>query len=76
MPAIIIVSSCRDPDAIVKSSAVDGTYCDPSSGELSGDAIGANAKRLWDIFPDLSFEIVSVAEAAKTKLMRVSGSIV
>jgi steroid delta-isomerase-like uncharacterized protein len=53
----------HDADAIVRTFAADGTYCDPTTAELSGDAIGANAKRLWSAFPDLAFEIASVAEA-------------
>ncbi|HEX5839836.1 MAG TPA: ester cyclase [Anaerolineales bacterium] len=59
----------HDADAIVKTFADHGTYCDPTTGEISGDAIGANAKRLWDVFPDLSFEIVSIAEAGSGKVV-------
>ncbi len=55
--------NAHDADAIVRTFATDGTYCDPTTAALSGDAIGANAKRLWSAFPDLSFEIVSLAEA-------------
>mgnify|MGYP000987968869 CR=1 FL=1 len=51
----------HDAESIDKTFADNGTYCDPSTGEISGDDIGSNAKRLWDIFPDLSFEIVSIA---------------
>ncbi len=58
-----------DADAIVKTFADNGIYCDPTTGEISGDAIGANAKRLWDVFPDLSFEIVSIAEAGSGKVV-------
>ena len=36
---------------------------DPTTLALSGDAIGANAKRLWSVFPDLAFDIVNLAEA-------------
>jgi steroid delta-isomerase-like uncharacterized protein len=54
----------RDAGAIVASFANDGTYSDPSAGEkLRGDAIAAYAKSLWVAFPDLSFEVVSAAEA-------------
>ncbi len=59
----------HDAEAIVKTFADNGTYCDPSTGEISGDAIGANAKRLWNVFPDLSFEIASVAEAGSDKVV-------
>jgi len=55
--------NAHDADAIVSSFASGGTYCDPTTGEISGDAISANAKRLWDAFPDLSFEIASLADA-------------
>ena len=55
--------NAHDADAIVRTFANDGTYCDPTTAELSGDEIGANAKRLWSAFSDLAFEIASVAEA-------------
>jgi steroid delta-isomerase-like uncharacterized protein len=61
--------NARDADAIVKTFSDDGTYRDPTTGEISGDAIGANAKRLWDAFPDLSFEIASVAEAGLNRVV-------
>ncbi len=50
-------------DAIVKTFADHGSYCDPTTGEISGAAIGGHAKRLWEAFPDLSFELVRMAEA-------------
>jgi len=53
----------HDADAIVRTFAADGTYCDPTTAEVSGDAIRANAQRLWSAFPDLAFDIASVAEA-------------
>ena len=59
----------HDADAIVKTFADNGTYCDPTTGEISGEAISAIAKRLWDVFPDLSFEIVSIAEAGAGKVV-------
>jgi hypothetical protein len=43
--------NAHDADAIVMSFALGGTYRDPTTGEISGDAIGANAKHLWDAFP-------------------------
>ena len=61
--------NAHDADAIVKTFANGGTYCDPTTSEISGDAIGANAKRLWDAFPELSFEIVSVAEAGAGRVV-------
>ena len=61
--------NAHDADAIVKTFAADGTYCDPTTEEISSDAIGANAKRLWSSFPDLSFVIVSIAEAGTGKVV-------
>lgn len=61
--------NARDANAIVKTFADDGTYHDPTAGEISGGAIGANAKRLWEAFPDLSFEIVSIAEAGPARVV-------
>ncbi|MBI1782437.1 MAG: ester cyclase [Sphingobacteriales bacterium] len=57
-----------DADAIINTFAAGGIYSDPASGEISGEAIAANAKRLWTAFPDLSFDIVSLAEAGKGKV--------
>ena len=59
----------HDADAIVKTFAADGTYRDPTTGEISGDAIAANAKRLWLAFPDLSFEIVNIAETGPNRVI-------
>lgn len=59
----------HDADAILKTFAADGTYSDPTTGEIWGDAIGVNAKRLWSAFPDLSFEIVSIAEAGASRVV-------
>jgi len=61
--------NAHDADAIVGTFADDGTYCDPASGELSGAAIGANAQRLWSAFPDLSFELVGLAEAGTDRVV-------
>ncbi len=53
----------HDAKAIVATFAASGTYSDPTTnGALTGDAIGANASSLWEGFPDLSFEIRSVAQ--------------
>ena len=55
----------HDAGAIVATFAETGTYADPvTPGPLTGAAIGAYAQGLWDAFPDLSFEIVSVTENA------------
>ena len=61
--------NAHNADTIVETFAADGTYCDPTTGEISGDAIGANAKRLWSAFPDLSFDIVSIAEAGAGRVV-------
>ena len=61
--------NARDADAIVKTFAAGGTYCDPTTKEITGDEIAANAKRLWSAFPDLSFEIVSIAEAGAGRVV-------
>jgi steroid delta-isomerase-like uncharacterized protein len=53
----------RDADALVATFAEGGTYSDPSSGEVSGEALKAYVKNLWEAFPDLSFDLVSAAEA-------------
>lgn len=53
----------HDPAAIIACFAEDGTYADPATpGPLSGPAIGAYAAGLWSAFPDLSFDIVSIAQ--------------
>lgn len=55
----------HDAGAIMATFAEGGTYADPATrGPLSGAAIGAYAQTLWDAFPDLSFDIVSVTENA------------
>ncbi len=55
----------HDAAAIVATFAETGTYADPvTPGPLTGEAIGAYARGLWDAFPNLSFEIVSITENA------------
>src|SRR5690242_12320264 len=55
----------HDAGAIMATFAEGGTYADPATrGPLTGAAIGAYAQALWDAFPDLSFDIVSVTENA------------
>jgi steroid delta-isomerase-like uncharacterized protein len=61
--------NAHDADAIVRAFACGGTYSDPTTGEISGDAIGANAKCLWETFPDLRFEIVSLSEAGAGRVV-------
>lgn len=58
--------NAHDPDAIVATFAPGGTYQDPTTdGPLSGEAIGQYAGGLMAAFPDLSFEVVSEAEAGE-----------
>jgi len=53
----------HDAAAILATFAENGTYADPATpGLLSGPAIGAYAQAIWEAFPDLSFDIVSVVE--------------
>ena len=55
----------HDAAAIMAMFSEGGTYDDPATpGPLTGAAIGAYAQALWDAFPDLSFDIVSIAENA------------
>ena len=55
----------HDAGGIVATFAETGTYADPvTPGPLTGAAIGAYAQGLWDAFPDLSFDIVSLTENA------------
>src|SRR5262245_58927253 len=59
----------HDAAAIVATFAETGTYADPvTPGPLAGAAIGAYAQGLWDAFPNLSFEIVSVTENASGRV--------
>jgi len=51
--------NAHDPTAVVATFAADGTYSDPGVQGLTGDAIGQYVQSLLDMFPDLSFEIVS-----------------
>jgi steroid delta-isomerase-like uncharacterized protein len=61
--------NAHDAEAIVETFAADGTYHDPTTGEISGESIAANAKRLWSAFPDLSFEIVNIAEIGPDRVI-------
>jgi hypothetical protein len=38
--------NAHDADAILATFAPGGTYCDPTTGEISGEAIAANATLL------------------------------
>jgi steroid delta-isomerase-like uncharacterized protein len=54
----------HDAAGILAALGAEGTYSDPVAGRgLTGDAVASYAKGLWEAFPDLSFELVSVAAA-------------
>ena len=53
----------RDAEAIIDKFAKNGTYQDPVAGLITAQEIGAYTKGLWEAFPDLSFTIISQAEA-------------
>jgi steroid delta-isomerase-like uncharacterized protein len=54
--------NARDPDAVVAAITDDGTYEDPVTGApIGGDALRAHVAGLLAGFPDLSFDVVSVA---------------
>lgn len=53
----------RDADAILATLGADGTYEDPGTGgPISGEALRGYVGGLWAAFPDLEFEIESLAE--------------
>lgn len=53
----------HDAAGIVSTFHDGGTYADPTTpGPLTGQAIGAYAQVLWAAFPDLSFEVASLAQ--------------
>ena len=55
--------NARDAAAILASLTAEGTYEDPlTQGPISGAAIEGYVKALWAAFPDLAFEVASVAE--------------
>jgi len=57
----------HDPEAVVRSLADAGSYEDPTTGgPLSGDALAANVATLVAGFPDLHFDLVSVAPTSDT----------
>ena len=57
----------HDPSEILALFAEGGTYTDPSSGgTLTGEAIGHYAGGLFSSFPDLSFDLASLAATDET----------
>jgi steroid delta-isomerase-like uncharacterized protein len=62
--------NARDADAILATFGPAGTYTDPTTnGPLSGPAIAAYARGLWDAFPELEFEKRAVAEIGEGKVV-------
>lgn len=61
--------NAHDADALVRTFAEGGTYRDPTTGALTGDAIGASAKGLWSAFPDLAFDVPNVVEIGVGRVM-------
>ena len=59
----------HDPDALKTFFAEGGTYCSPAMDkEFSGDAIKQYAVDLISAFPDLSFELLSIAPIGNSVL--------
>jgi len=59
--------NAHDPDGVVAALTDDGTYEDPTTGgPLHGEALAANVAGLVEGFPDLRFEVVSVAPTGAT----------
>ena len=57
----------HDPQLVVAALTDGGTYEDPTTGgPLSGDVLAANVAGVYDAFPDVRFEIVSLATADET----------
>lgn len=57
----------HDPDAVVRSLVEGGSYEDPTTGgPLTGNALAANVATLLTGFPDLHFDLVSVAATSDT----------
>jgi steroid delta-isomerase-like uncharacterized protein len=60
--------NARDPDAVVASITDGGTYEDPTTGgPLAGDALRDSVATLLVGFPDLSFDVESVAATSATE---------
>jgi steroid delta-isomerase-like uncharacterized protein len=57
----------HDPEAVVRSLTDGGSYEDPTTGgPLTGDALAVNVATLLAGFPDLHFDLVSVAPTSDT----------
>ena len=59
----------HDATALVATFSRGGTYRDPAGGPgLKGEALASFARGLWQVFPDLSFELVCAAETAPDRV--------
>jgi steroid delta-isomerase-like uncharacterized protein len=59
--------NARDGAAVVAALTADGTYEDPTTrGPIAGDALAANVEGLAGGFPDLHFDIESIAPTSET----------
>lgn len=52
----------RDPKGLVDAFAEDGTYRDPVSGEITGQAIGIHAAQFFSAFPDITLETLAAGQ--------------
>ena len=53
----------RSSEAVLATFLADGTYRDPvTAAPCGGDALAAYLTRLWQSFPDLSFDIVTLSD--------------
>ena len=60
----------HDAAAVVASLAADGTFEDPTShGQRSGNALGQYVAELVIGFPDVHFDVVSVAATGENELL-------
>ena len=65
----------HDADAIVNTFAVDGMYYDPTTREIAGDDIGANAKRLWRARDEETEEIRKLSRHTAMAMLSMDGFI-
>ena len=55
--------NARDADAVLATFGNNGTYQDPTTnGPISGQQLKGYLEGLWSAFPDLSFELLDIAE--------------
>lgn len=60
----------RDGDAIAACFARDGEYSDPLAGDhLTGDAIAAYARSIWEAFPDLQIQVIHSSNCGRGSIV-------